>query len=31
MLATVRYSVTKELKFVYGRVCKPYNSILVRA
>ncbi|WFC99424.1 hypothetical protein MYAM1_002168 [Malassezia yamatoensis] len=28
MLAAVRYAVTKELKFVHGRVCKPYNSTL---
>ncbi|WFD08249.1 hypothetical protein MVES1_003621 [Malassezia vespertilionis] len=28
MLAMVRYAVTKELKFVHGKVVKPYNSIL---
>lgn len=28
MLATIRFAFTKELKFVHGKVCKPYNSIL---
>lgn len=28
MLATLRFSFSKELKFVHGKVCKPYNSIL---
>ncbi|CEH16964.1 Oxysterol-binding protein [Ceraceosorus bombacis] len=28
MLATLRFMFTKELKFVRGKICKPYNSIL---
>lgn len=28
MLQTIRFALTKELKFVHGKVCKPYNSIL---
>ncbi|UZJ56878.1 hypothetical protein CBS101457_006198 [Exobasidium rhododendri] len=28
MLAVLRYTFTKELKFVHGKICKPYNSIL---
>lgn len=28
MLATLRFTFTKELKFVKGKICKPYNSIL---
>lgn len=28
MLATLRFMFCKELKFVHGKVCKPYNSIL---
>ncbi|PWY99613.1 hypothetical protein BCV70DRAFT_110124 [Testicularia cyperi] len=28
MLAVLRFTFTKELKFVKGKVCKPYNSIL---
>lgn len=28
MLQTLRFAFTKELKFVHGKVCKPYNSIL---
>lgn len=28
MLATLRFAFCKELKFVHGKVCKPYNSIL---
>ncbi|MCO5589917.1 hypothetical protein L7F22_043886 [Adiantum nelumboides] len=28
MLAVLRFSFTKELKFVHGKICKPYNSIL---
>ncbi|WFD33091.1 hypothetical protein MSPP1_004148 [Malassezia sp. CBS 17886] len=28
MLATVRFTISTELKFAGGRVCKPYNSIL---
>ncbi|PFH45119.1 hypothetical protein AMATHDRAFT_71985 [Amanita thiersii Skay4041] len=28
MLAVVRYSLTKDLKFIHGKICKPYNSVL---
>lgn len=28
MLQVLRFTFTKELKFVHGKVCKPYNSIL---
>ncbi|PWN36740.1 uncharacterized protein FA14DRAFT_112093, partial [Meira miltonrushii] len=28
MLAVLRFTFTKELKFVHGKICKPYNSIL---
>ncbi|KAJ7089220.1 hypothetical protein B0H15DRAFT_780149 [Mycena belliarum] len=28
MLAIVRFTFTKDLKFVHGKVCKPYNSVL---
>lgn len=28
MLAILRFTLTKELKFVHGKICKPYNSIL---
>jgi len=28
MLAVLRFSFTKELKFIHGKVCKPYNSVL---
>ncbi|KAF8840063.1 hypothetical protein BDN67DRAFT_690098 [Paxillus ammoniavirescens] len=28
MLAVVRFTFTKDLKFVHGKVCKPYNSVL---
>ncbi|CAK5272071.1 unnamed protein product [Mycena citricolor] len=28
MLALVRFAFTKDLKFVHGKVCKPYNSVL---
>ncbi|KAF9486277.1 hypothetical protein BDN70DRAFT_794567 [Pholiota conissans] len=28
MLSTVRFTFTKDLKFVHGKVCKPYNSVL---
>ncbi|PWN96789.1 hypothetical protein FA09DRAFT_299451 [Tilletiopsis washingtonensis] len=28
MLAALRFTFTKELKFVHGKICKPYNSIL---
>ena len=28
MLAVLRFTFTKELKYVKGKVCKPYNSIL---
>ncbi|KAF5350987.1 hypothetical protein D9756_008295 [Leucocoprinus leucothites] len=28
MLAAVRFTFTKDLKFVHGKVCKPYNSVL---
>jgi hypothetical protein len=29
MLAVLRFTLTKELKYVKGKVCKPYNSVLV--
>ncbi|KAG6917623.1 hypothetical protein DXG01_001855 [Tephrocybe rancida] len=28
MLAVLRFTFTKDLKFVHGKVCKPYNSVL---
>ncbi|KAF7323647.1 hypothetical protein MKEN_00585400 [Mycena kentingensis (nom. inval.)] len=28
MLALVRFTFTKDLKFIHGKVCKPYNSVL---
>ncbi|PWN48611.1 hypothetical protein IE53DRAFT_399359 [Violaceomyces palustris] len=28
MLATLRFTFTKEIKYIKGKVCKPYNSIL---
>ncbi|TBU31406.1 hypothetical protein BD311DRAFT_786485 [Dichomitus squalens] len=28
MLATLRFTFSKDLKFVKGKVCKPYNSVL---
>ncbi|KXN81883.1 Oxysterol-binding protein-like protein 1 [Leucoagaricus sp. SymC.cos] len=28
MLSVVRFAFTKDLKFVHGKVCKPYNSVL---
>ncbi|KAF8067761.1 hypothetical protein FPV67DRAFT_1493418 [Lyophyllum atratum] len=28
MLAVLRFAFTKDLKFVHGKVCKPYNSVL---
>ncbi|KAJ7150947.1 hypothetical protein C8R43DRAFT_1005687 [Mycena crocata] len=28
MLALVRFTFTKDLKFVHSKVCKPYNSVL---
>ncbi|KAG1731696.1 hypothetical protein EDB19DRAFT_1321784 [Suillus lakei] len=28
ILAVVRFMFTKDLKFVHGKVCKPYNSVL---
>lgn len=28
MLAVLRFAFTKELKYVKGKICKPYNSIL---
>ncbi|KAJ7098250.1 hypothetical protein C8R44DRAFT_356962 [Mycena epipterygia] len=28
ILAVVRFTFTKDLKFVHGKVCKPYNSVL---
>ncbi|KAG8216371.1 hypothetical protein J3R82DRAFT_6452 [Butyriboletus roseoflavus] len=28
MLAAVRFTFTKDLKFIHGKVCKPYNSVL---
>ncbi|KAK7046900.1 hypothetical protein R3P38DRAFT_2876652 [Favolaschia claudopus] len=28
ILALIRFAFTKDLKFVHGKVCKPYNSVL---
>ncbi|KIY48496.1 hypothetical protein FISHEDRAFT_43286, partial [Fistulina hepatica ATCC 64428] len=28
MLAVLRFTFSKDLKFVHGRICKPYNSVL---
>ncbi|KAF4616483.1 hypothetical protein D9613_008697 [Agrocybe pediades] len=28
MLSVLRFTLTKDLKFVHGKVCKPYNSVL---
>lgn len=28
MVAVVRFTFTKDLKFIHGKVCKPYNSVL---
>ncbi|KAL1705975.1 hypothetical protein EV121DRAFT_279244 [Schizophyllum commune] len=28
MLAVVKFTFTKDLKFVHGKICKPYNSVL---
>lgn len=28
MLAVTRFAFTKDLKFIHGKVCKPYNSVL---
>ncbi|KAF8621236.1 hypothetical protein AX15_007949 [Amanita polypyramis BW_CC] len=28
MLAVLRFTLSKDLKFVHGKVCKPYNSVL---
>ncbi|KDQ59990.1 hypothetical protein JAAARDRAFT_32354 [Jaapia argillacea MUCL 33604] len=28
MLAVIRFTFTKDLKFIRGKVCKPYNSVL---
>ncbi|KAJ3502451.1 hypothetical protein NLJ89_g8884 [Agrocybe chaxingu] len=28
MIAVLRFTFTKDLKFVHGKVCKPYNSVL---
>ncbi|EAU82879.1 hypothetical protein CC1G_05501 [Coprinopsis cinerea okayama7 len=28
MLAVVRFTFTKDLRYVHGKVCKPYNSVL---
>lgn len=28
MLAVLRFTLTKDLKFIHGKVCKPYNSVL---
>ena len=28
MLAVIRFCFTKDLKYVHGKVCKPYNSVL---
>ncbi|KAG6843774.1 hypothetical protein H0H87_000569 [Tephrocybe sp. NHM501043] len=28
MLAVVKFTLTKDLKFIHGKVCKPYNSVL---
>ncbi|KAF8605654.1 hypothetical protein BDV93DRAFT_438431 [Ceratobasidium sp. AG-I] len=28
MLAVLRFAFTKDLKFIHGKICKPYNSVL---
>ncbi|KDR68350.1 hypothetical protein GALMADRAFT_256976 [Galerina marginata CBS 339.88] len=28
MIAMLRFTFTKDLKFIHGKVCKPYNSVL---
>ncbi|KAL0958030.1 hypothetical protein HGRIS_000206 [Hohenbuehelia grisea] len=28
MLSVIRFAFTKDLKFIHGKVCKPYNSVL---
>ncbi|EEB96944.1 hypothetical protein MPER_03832, partial [Moniliophthora perniciosa FA553] len=28
MLAVIRFAFTKDLKYIRGKVCKPYNSVL---
>ncbi|KIM71349.1 hypothetical protein PILCRDRAFT_17153 [Piloderma croceum F 1598] len=28
MLAVIRFTFTKDLKFIHGKICKPYNSVL---
>ncbi|KAI6037614.1 hypothetical protein EDC04DRAFT_2129882 [Pisolithus marmoratus] len=28
MIAVVRFTFTKDLKFIHGKICKPYNSVL---
>ncbi|PPQ74275.1 hypothetical protein CVT26_003899 [Gymnopilus dilepis] len=28
MIAVLRFTFTKDLKFIHGKVCKPYNSVL---
>ncbi|CAE6442117.1 unnamed protein product [Rhizoctonia solani] len=28
MVAIIRFTFTKDLKFVHGKICKPYNSVL---
>ncbi|KAJ8688685.1 hypothetical protein PTI98_013447 [Pleurotus ostreatus] len=28
MLAVLRFTFTKDIKFIHGKVCKPYNSVL---
>ncbi|KAF7338731.1 hypothetical protein MSAN_02195300 [Mycena sanguinolenta] len=28
MLALIRFTFTKDLKFIHGKICKPYNSVL---
>ncbi|THU96230.1 hypothetical protein K435DRAFT_858722 [Dendrothele bispora CBS 962.96] len=28
MLAVIRFAMTKDLKYIRGKVCKPYNSVL---
>ncbi|CUA75475.1 Oxysterol-binding protein-like protein 1 [Schizosaccharomyces pombe 972h-] [Rhizoctonia solani] len=28
MVAVLRFTFTKDLKFVHGKICKPYNSVL---
>lgn len=28
MLAVIRFVFTKDLKFIHGKICKPYNSVL---